>query len=333
MLRLLLAAALFSPFAGGAYLYWRWNVQPLPMGTAAVEVDILPGESLRKVAERFEATGLLRRASDLFLYARLEGAAGEMRAGEYRVEPGTTVAGLLALIRSGKVVMHSLTLVEGWTFAQALAAVAQEPDLQHTLPTGGGQTLMERLGEHGTYPEGLFFPETYEFPRGTSDVAFLKRARESLRQHLDQAWQDRDPGLPYKSAYEALIMASLIEKETAQASERPEIAGVFVRRLKKGMKLQTDPTVIYGLGDRYNGDITFKDLRLDTPYNTYTRNGLPPTPICLPSLASIAAALHPAPGDALYFVARGDGTHQFSATLVEQNAAVRKYQLSPHHGG
>ena len=331
-LRASLGIAAVLPFVMGGYLYWRWNVEPLPIGPAAADVEIMPGESLRKVAERFESSGLLYRASDLYFYARLEGAAGDMRAGEYRVEPGTTVAGLVALIRSGKVVMHSLTLVEGWTFKQAFEAVEQEPDLRHTLPPGGGPELMERLGERGTHPEGQFFPETYEFPRGTADVDFLSRAHESLRQHLDQAWKDRDQGLPYKSPYEALIMASLIEKETAQASERPEIAGVFVRRLKKGMKLQTDPTVIYGLGDSYNGDITYKDLRLDTPYNTYTRYGLPPTPICLPSLASIAAALHPAPGVALYFVARGDGTHQFSATLVEQNAAVRKYQLQQHGG-
>jgi UPF0755 protein len=323
-------AVLLLGFAGGAYIYWRWEVAPLPIGPKALDVEILPGESLRHVAEQFKEQGVLPHVWDLVAYARLHEAAGGLRAGEYRIEPGLTVAGLLTLLRSGKVVMHSLTLVEGWTFEQALAAVEQEPNLQHSLAGLGSRELMQRLGFGDASPEGLILPDTYQFPRGTSDVAFLRRAHEASQQALDLAWDKRTKDLPYKSPYDALIMASIIEKETGQATERGKIAGVFIRRLQKGMKLQSDPTVIYGLGDDYNGDITLKDLRTDTPYNSYTRYGLPPTPICLPGRASLDAALHPEPGNALYFVARGDGTHEFSATLQQQNAAVAKYQLK--HG-
>lgn len=327
---LLPLAVLLLAFAGGAYLYWRWEVEPLPIGPQALEVEIMPGESLRHVAQQFQEKGLLPQAWDLIAYARLHEAAGGLRAGEYRLEPGLTVAGLLALLRSGKVVMHSLTLVEGWTFAQALAAAEQEPNLQHSLTGLDNRELLQRLGFDGASPEGLILPDTYQFPRGTSDVAFLRRAHEASEQALDAAWKGRAKDLPYQSPYDALIMASIVEKETGQPGERGKIAGVFVRRLQKGMKLQSDPTVIYGLGDRYNGDITLKDLRTDTPYNSYTRYGLPPTPICLPGRASLDAAVHPEPGKALYFVARGDGTHEFSATLKQQNAAVAKYQLQ--HG-
>jgi len=279
------------------------------------------------VAEDFQQKGIVTHAWDLVAYARLHEAASGLRAGEYQIQPGTTVATLVALLRSGKVVVHSLTLVEGWTFKQALALVEQEPNLKHALSGLDHSALMQRLELAGVDPEGQFMPDTYEFPRGTTDVAFLRRAHEAAVQYLASAWNSRDKNLPYKTPYDALTMASIVEKETAQPSERGKIAGVFVRRLEKGMKLQTDPTVIYGLGDSYNGDITFKDLRTDTPYNTYTRFGLPPTPICLPSRASIDAAMHPLPGNALYFVAKGDGTHEFSATLQEQNAAVAKYQL------
>lgn len=313
--------------AGSAYLHWRWEVEPLPIGAQPADVEILPGESLRHVAQQFQDKGVLPHAWDLVAYARLHEAASGLRAGEYRLEPGLTVAGLLALLRSGKVVMHSLTLVEGWTFKEALEAVEQDPNLQHDLASVPMKGVAERLGLDEGNPEGLFMPDTYEFPRGTRDVDFLKRAHAAAAQALDAAWAGRAKDLPLKTPYEALILASLIEKETAQPDERGKIAGVFVRRLQKGMKLQTDPTVIYGLGDAYSGDITWKDLRTDTPYNTYTRYGLPPTPICLPSRVSLEAAMHPEPGNALYFVARGDGTHEFSATLREQNAAVAKYQL------
>ncbi|HEV7164373.1 MAG TPA: endolytic transglycosylase MltG [Gammaproteobacteria bacterium] len=323
-LALLVAMASAS---GGAYLYWRWCVEPLPIGTQAVDVDIAPGESLRHVAEGFADKGLLRHRWDLVIYGRLHEAANGLRAGEYRIEPGTTVAGLLALLRSGKVVLHSLTLVEGWNLEETLAAVNSDPNIKHTLAVARGEALTKQLGLDTTSAEGMLLPDTYQFPRGTTDAAFMRRAIQGAQQYLDAAWQDRAKDLPYKSPYEALIMASIVEKETAQPAERGLIAGVFVRRLEKKMKLQTDPTVIYGLGDSYNGGITYKDLRTDTPYNTYTRYGLPPTPICMPSRASIQAALHPTPGNALYFVARGDGTHEFSATLVEQNAAVQKYQI------
>jgi len=318
---------LLLAFTGGAWMYWRWEREPLSIGTQPVVVEISAGESLRHVAEDFQQKGILLHAWDLIAYARLHEASGGLRAGEYRLDPGLTVAGLLDLLRSGKVVMHSLTLVEGWTFKQALSAVDAEPNLQHGLAGLDTQELTQRLGFEGSNPEGQMLPNTYEFPRGTRDVDFLRRAHAAEELALNAVWNQRDKDLPYKSPYDALTMASLIEKETAQADERAKIAGVFVRRLQKGMMLQTDPTVIYGLGESYDGTITWKDLRTDTPYNTYTRYGLPPTPICLPSRASLEAAVHPAPGNALYFVSRGDGTHVFSATLKEQNAAVAKYQL------
>ena len=317
---------LLAAFGGGAWLHWHWTRDPLPIGARAVDVDILPGESVRHVAQQFADKGILHHAWDLTLYTRLERASGGLRAGEYAIQPGTTVAGLLDLLRSGKVVMHSLTLVEGWTFRQVLAVVEAEPDLDHTLGGLSPAAQLQKLGFESASPEGELLPDTYQFPRGTSDVAFLRRAHEAEQQLLASAWNARPEGLPYKTPYDALIMASIVEKETGQAFERPKIAGVFVRRLQKGMKLQSDPTVIYGMGDAYDGDIRLKDLRTDTPYNSYTRFGLPPTPICMPGRAALDAALHPAPGDALYFVARGDGTHQFSATLKEQNAAVEKYQ-------
>ncbi|HEV2111655.1 MAG TPA: endolytic transglycosylase MltG [Gammaproteobacteria bacterium] len=322
-LALLMALAAFG---GGAYLYWRWCVQPLPIAKA-VDVEIAPGESLHQVAHVFADKDVLLHAWDLVAYARLHEASAGLRAGEYRIEPGTTVAGLLALLRSGRVVLHSLTLVEGWNLKDTLAAVQGDPDLKHTLAGVSGRALVQQLGFDAASAEGMLLPDTYQFPKGTSDAAFLHRAALAAQQNLDAAWKNRTAGLPYKTPYEALIMASIVEKETAQPAERGLIAGVFVRRLEKGMKLQTDPTVIYGLGDAYDGLITYKDLRTDTPYNTYTRYGLPPTPICMPSRASIEAALHPTPGKALYFVARGDGTHEFSDTLVEQNAAVQKYQI------
>ena len=309
---------------------WRWYFNPVVAGTHAVDVDVTPGTPLRQVALELHQQGALPQPLDLVWLARLRGDAHAIRAGEYLVQPGITVAGLLDLLKSGKVVLHSLTLVEGWTFAQVLAAVESDPNLLHHLKGLHDAAIMTRLGYAGEPPEGHFFADTYQFPKGTSDVAFLQRAYRDMQIHLDSAWQNRAPDLPYSSPYQALILASIVEKETAQPAERPEIAGVFVRRLQKGMRLQSDPTVIYGLGGVYTGKITYKDLRTDTPYNTYTRNGLPPTAICMPSLASLEAVLHPTPGNALYFVARGDGTHQFSATLAEQNTAVEKYQIKHH---
>lgn len=310
--------------------YWRWYVVPVVPAGKAVDVEVTPDTSLRGVAVQLHAQGALPHPLDLVLLARLRGDANAIRAGEYLVEPATSVAGLLELLKSGRVVMHSLTLVEGWTFRQVLQAVAQATALRHTLKGLDDNAIMAKLGYAGENPEGRFYPDTYQFPKDTTDAAFLERAYRTMQAQLHTAWQRRAADLPYKTTYDALIMASIIEKETAQPGERAQIAGVFVRRLEKGMKLQSDPTVIYGLGASYRGNITSKDLRTDTPYSTYTRHGLPPTPICMPSLASIRAALHPAPGDALYFVARGDGTHQFSATLKEQDAAVRRYQLARH---
>ena len=303
--------------------------KPLLLGREQ-RLVVVPGTSLAGVAAGLAQRGWMSKPWYFKLEARLRGRAGSLQAGEYAVTPGMTPLDLLDMLVAGRVMEHSLTLVEGWTFRRVMEAVQSDPDLRHTLAESRPEYVMDALGRAGTFAEGRFFPDTYRFPAGTTDVEFLKRAFRSMNQVLSEEWEHRDMGLPYRSSYQALILASMVEKETAVPSERPRIAGVFVRRLERGMKLQSDPTVIYALGAEFDGDIHRRDLKLDSPYNTYVHAGLPPTPIGLPGRASIEAALHPANGSALYFVSKGNGTHKFSSTLSEHDAAVRKYQLKGH---
>jgi UPF0755 protein len=300
--------------------------RPLPV-SAPLTFEFASGQGLRSVLAGLGERDVLNVRQRIYLriYARLSGYAAHLRAGEYAVEPGVDALALWRLILSGKVVLHDIRFVEGWRFQQAWDEVRQNEDLRHTLADPAA--LMQALGAASLSPEGRFFPDTYHFARGTTDVAVLKLAFDAMNDQLNKNWAERDADLPYANPAEALTLASIIEKESGNAAERPEIAGVFVRRLRIGMRLQADPTVIYGLGDHYDGSIHTVDLRTDTPYNTYTRVGLPPTPICLPGATAIFAALHPAPGTAFYFVSRGDGSHQFSTTLDEQDAAVRRYQI------
>ena len=288
---------------------------------------IAPGASLNKIAYAMQAEGLIDRPRYLILLGRWYGHAAKLKVGEFLLIPGMTPQQVLSKIVAGDVLQYSLTVVEGWSFKQLLQAIHGHEKLAHILRGLNDEQIMQQLGKPGEHPEGRFLPETYYFSAGMTDLDFLKRAYEAMQQRLQQEWQQRDEGLPYQSAYEALIMASIIEKETAVPAERNQIAGVFVRRLQKNMRLQTDPTVIYGIGENYDGNIRRSDLRRDTPYNTYTRHGLTPTPIALPGKAAIRAALHPAKGDSLYFVSKGDGSHYFSASLEEHTNAVRKYQL------
>jgi UPF0755 protein len=269
----------------------------------------------------------VRHGKILEWYGRGSGLAGRVRAGEYRFAPRSTPREVMALLVSGKVVLHSLTIVEGWTFDQMRAAMAAHPHLRTTLHDSSGEEIMARLGRDGEHPEGWFLPETYRFPRGTTDLEFMRIAHEAMVATLDATWGERQDSLPFDSPYQALILASIIEKETGLAAERREIAGVFVRRLQRGMRLQTDPTVIYGAGPDFEGRLRRVHLDTDTPYNTYTRAGLPPTPIALPGRASLAAAVQPLEGRTLYFVATGrpDGSHAFSETLEEHNRAVQRY--------
>jgi UPF0755 protein len=308
--------------------YERFLSQPLQHETAFV-YTVEPGSNLRAISEDLKQQGLTDFPPVyLQVYGRLTQQAHKIKAGEYQIEPGTNLPQFLELLVSGKVIMNAFTIVEGMTTIELLNALHAHPKIINTLEPTDSEALMSSLGMEANAEEGWFLPETYHFPSGTTDVDFLQRAYQQMQTALAEAWEQRDEDLPYKSPYEALIMASIIEKETGIAEERPEIAGVFVRRLQKGMRLQTDPTVIYGMGDKFDGNLRRTDLRTDTPYNTYTRHGLPPTPICLPSIASIHAALHPADGKSLYFVATGEeGRHVFSATLKEHNKAVRRYQL------
>ncbi|MDA3920834.1 MAG: endolytic transglycosylase MltG [Salinisphaera sp.] len=289
-----------------------------------------PGMSFRAVMTRLAHEGILADRRDILYlstYARLTGQATSIKSGEYRVPVGQTPIALVSQLVSGKIRQHRLTIVEGWRFSEIMQAVRNDSALRHTLDQDDNAEIMKAIGHPGEKPEGLFMPDTYMFPRGTTDVAFLQRAYHAMHQFLQQAWQKRADNTAVKTPYQALILASIIEKETAAPKERERIAGVFTRRLKKGMRLQTDPSVIYGIKN-YDGNIHKSDLEHDTPYNTYTRAGLPPTPIASPSRASIIAALHPDQGTALYFVSRGNGTHVFSNTLAEQDKAVRKYQLN-----
>ncbi len=291
------------------------------------ELVIEQGTWFRKFALQLEQEGLI----DSHLWLRLEGhlnpAVTAIKAGEYRLEPGITLQQLLDKVVRGDTISYTFTLVEGTTFKQLRRTLLSNPQLKHELDDLTEAELLKQLGSTADAVEGLFLAETYHFKRGMSDLQLLKRAHADLQSVLEQAWSDRIKDLPYRSAYEALIMASIIEKETAVPSERGQIAGVFVRRLERGMRLQTDPTVIYGMGDRYQGNITRADLRRPTPWNTYVISGLPPTPIALVGREAIEAALNPTDGKALYFVAKGDGSHQFSNSLQEHNRAVRRYQL------
>lgn len=309
----------------GAYGY-HWLHSPLALPQDGLRYELSRGETLGHLTSALATQGVLRHPRALRLYARLSGQT-RVHAGEYHLHRGLTPLTLLAKLNVGDVVLHQVTLIEGWTYAQALAALHAEETIVAELKGLSLEQQLARLGLEVEHPEGWFFPDTYRFPRGTTDVEILRRAHRVMREELERLWSQRVDGLPYETPYEALIMASLIERETGAPWEREEIAGVFVRRLKRGMRLQTDPTVIYGMGERYEGRLTRRDLRTPTPYNTYTNAGLPPTPIALPGRGALAAAVNPAPGTALYFVAKGDGTHVFSDTLDAHNKAVREYQL------
>jgi UPF0755 protein len=313
---------------------WYWSAYqtfldtPLAVPDEGLVLNVTPGTTLKRLSSELAGKGVLTQPDFLYWHARWENLAHRIRAGEYLVSKGTRPKAFLELLVRGKTISYSLTLLEGWNFKQVMAAVRRNPILKRELDGLDFGQIMERMGQPGVHPEGRFFPDTYAFPRGTTDTEFLRRAFDKMQQELDAAWETRNKKtIQVKSREEALILASIIEKETGVAHERPEISGVFTRRLRLGMKLQTDPTVIYGMGDRFDGNIRRKDLREDTPYNTYVHKGLPPTPICMPGRAALDAALNPKEGKSLFFVSRGDGTHVFSATLEQHNAAVRKYQL------
>jgi len=290
-------------------------------------VNVAPGDSLRSVVARLQSDGVLAYPRLALYYGRWSGIDSRIKQGEYRLTRGLTIESLLDLLQSGAVIQYQVTLPEGITLTRALEILGQTAEMDGVLEGPADPRLLELVRPHPS-PEGLFFPDSYRFTRGTSDWQLLQRAHGKMLQVVAEEWERRAQGLPYETPYEALIMASIIERETGLPEERGAIAGVFVRRLQKGMRLQTDPTVIYGLGASFDGNLRRRNLKDDSnPYNTYRRFGLPPTPIALPGLASIRAALDPEPGDHLYFVARGDGGHVFSATLAEHEEAVRKYQL------
>ncbi|MDO8827069.1 endolytic transglycosylase MltG [Methylophaga sp.] len=325
LLFLLLLTAIIALVAWSEYQ--RFLHQPVNLIEDETIFTIYPGDNISKVSQRLYDSGLSPVPSVyLDIYARLQGNAQQIKAGEYRVQANATLPDLLNLFISGRVVQYSLTIVEGMTANQLFEKMLAHPKLKITLNELNNETVREALSIENDLVEGWFLPETYHFPANTTDVQFLRRAYQKMQSQLESAWQQMTENLPYDSAYEVLIMASIIEKESAIPQERPEIAGVFVRRLGIGMRLQTDPTVIYGMGDSYDGNIRKKDLQTDTPYNTYTRFGLPPTPICLPSKESIEAAMNPAEGTSLYFVAGAEnGGHVFSDNLEDHNRAVRQY--------
>ncbi len=290
-------------------------------------LDVPAGSTPGGLLNRLQTEGVIKDAFWLRLYWRFNLAGESLHSGEYRIAPGMDAQALLALWQRGEVVQYSLTLVEGWSFRQVRAALGKQAKLEQTLGSLTDAELMAKIGHPDMFPEGRFFPDTYRYVRGMTDAEILKQAYKRLEDVLDEEWNKRAAEAPYSNPYQALIMASLVEKETGVPQERGQIAGVFVRRLQLGMLLQTDPTVIYGLGERYNGKLTRAHLKESTPYNTYVIAGLPPTPISLVGREAIHAALNPVDGRSLYFVARGDGSHVFSATLDEHNAAVREFQL------
>ncbi len=295
--------------------------------TETKSFDIEAGSRFRAVTQQLVQQNIIQDPVSFEVLARGLGIASDVKAGIYEVKNGITPLELLQMMTSGSATQASITFIEGWTFAQMREELNASEKVKHMAMSETDQQILKEIGAAETMPEGLFFPDTYFFSPNTSDRDILKRAYSTMQGKLKTAWLSKAQGLPYKTPYEALIMASLVEKETGRAAERPQIAGVFINRLKIGMRLQTDPTVIYGMGEHFDGNIHKKDLLRDTAYNTYTRDGLPPTPIAMPGWGAINAALHPSKTKALYFVGKGDGTHYFSASLTEHNNAVIKYQL------
>ncbi|MDH3887452.1 MAG: endolytic transglycosylase MltG [Gammaproteobacteria bacterium] len=327
-LQLFILLLLLAVFAAIIMLgrYQQFSDSALDIPGQEILYSVPPGSSLNKLAHDLHARNIIQYPRLLILLGRQMDAARRLQAGEYILQQGLTPRTLLEQLVEGKVNQYELTLIEGHSFREMLQRIHADPVLVHTLSDETDTGIMELLGRPGQHPEGRFLPDTYYFTRGMTDVEFLARAMRAMSDRLTIEWQQREEGLPLKSADEALILASIVEKETGAVEERPIIAGVFVRRLQKGMRLQTDPTVIYGMGDSFDGNIRKRDLLNDTPYNTYTRAGLPPTPIAMPGADAIRAVLHPAKGKSLYFVSMGEGRHYFSATLKQHNLAVDKFQ-------
>ena len=304
-----------------------WLHSPIAALTQSQSYEIPKGMSFAALARDLGDRGLIESPRLLVAWARLTGQGKNLKAGEYELLPGMSPQGLLDLFVSGRVMLHSITFIEGSTFDEMREVLARHPHIRQEAAKATDADIMKRLGAPDRHPEGMFFPDTYRFPKETADLDVLRMAYERMQRELDAAWASRAPNLPLNSPYEALILASIIEKETAQAAERGKISGVFMERLRRQMRLQTDPTVIYGLDDSYDGNLRRADLQRDTPYNTYTRAGLPPTPIALPGLGALQAAVRPEETGALFFVATGlgDGSHYFSRTLAEHDAAVARY--------
>ena len=321
-----LSGILASLFLG--YQFKQFQTQPIQLDKESELFIIYSGNTIRQVAQRLADKGYILDPLMFIVLAKINGSEAHIKAGEYSIKPGYSPKDLLQLFLKGNTILYSFTIIEGWSFRQLLEAMAIDPVLVQTIQQASDADIMRQISIASEHPEGRFLPDTYHFPRGTTDISFLRRAYKTMQKTLAEEWAARAPGLPLSTPYEALILASIIEKETGAAFERSLISAAFNLRLKKNMRLQTDPTIIYGLGDSFDGNIRLKDLRGDTPYNTYIHKGLPPTPIALPGKEAIHAALHPADSEAIYFVSKGDGTHYFSRTLEEHNAAVSKYQLN-----
>lgn len=333
----LLLGILLAGILVGSVQFNRFLDTPVNVPEGGVEFEIVPGSSFGKISQQLAERGIIDKPEWFRRYGGWTGEASAVQAGDYLIRPGTTPTELLKQFASGNVQLYSFTIIEGWNYWELMRALREHPEIDAVLEEDGWRAFLAELGAKAEYPEGLFLPETYRFPRNTTDKELLAQAYALMQETLRAEWPGRDEGLPVETPYEALILASIVEKETARADERAKIAGVFARRLDKRMRLQTDPTVIYGIGPEFNGNLTRRDLTTDTPYNTYTRGGLPPTPIAMPGRAAIRAVLHPADGSELFFVATGlgDGSHKFSDTKDEHDAAVAEYlkRLRQHRTG
>ena len=325
--RVILIIIILSALVGLFASNWLQDAKKSVVSDEARIIKVDKGASMRGFAEDIVTDGILEEKWSFLFWAHYRDLASSLKAGEYLLPAGATMGDLLQLVTSGKVIDYPVTFIEGWNFKQLREALSKQENLRQLADKLDDQAVMKAIGAEGIHPEGRFYPDTYHYTATMSDIDILRQSYGKMARFLKQEWENRQQGLPLENQEQALILASIIEKETGATEERPLIAGVFINRLRKGMRLQTDPTVIYGMGDAYKGNIRKKDLLKDTPYNTYTRSGLPPTPIAMPGGDAIHSALHPAETKALYFVAKGNGEHKFSSTLTEHNEAVIKYQL------